>query len=161
VPSICTVGIVSANTQQMDSRQHLVSTTSFLPEKLNPNYPRLRCLGSFIPILSPKVCQGPDSSGAYCHVSRDRRILRQDDIQAKSVGGWRLSPRTVGTCHCSDFCIICNHRVRPFLPRMNSALSSVSPAGCKTSLAVASARYIAYLNLVSGSPVTILQRIVD
>jgi hypothetical protein len=85
-----------------------------------------RCLGSFIPILSPKICEGSDSSDAYCHVSRDRRILRQGDIQAKSVdGGRQMSPRAVGTCRCSDFCII-NRRVRPFLPRMNSALPSVS-----------------------------------
>ena len=79
----------------------------------------LRCLGSFILVLSPKICQGSDSSDAYCHVSRRRRILWQGDIQAESVGGGRVSPRVVGTCHCSDFCIICirrlNRRVRPFL----------------------------------------------
>jgi Transmembrane proteins 14C len=81
-------------------------------EMPNPNDSYLRCLGSFIPILSPKICQGSDASGAYCHVSRDRRILRPGDIQTPAVGGGRVSSRTVGTCHCSDFCIICNHRVR-------------------------------------------------
>jgi len=67
----------------------------FKPLKMtHPSPPR--CLGSFIPIISPKIRQRPDSSDAHCHVSRGRRILRQGDIQAKSVGGGRLSPRTVG-----------------------------------------------------------------
>lgn len=91
VPSICTAGIASARTQQTDSRQHLVSTSSFssLSKCSPPNDPSLRCLGSFIPIISPEICQGSDSSDAYCHISRDRRILRQGDIQAPAVGGGR------------------------------------------------------------------------
>ena len=67
-----------------------------------------RCIGSFIPILSPEICKGSDSSDAYCHVGCGRRILRQGDIQAKSVGARRVSALTVGTSHCSNFSITCN-----------------------------------------------------
>jgi hypothetical protein len=105
---IYTAGIASASTQQTDSRQHLVSTSSFssLLKCSTQDDLSLRCLGSFIPILSPEVFQGSDSSDAYCHVGCGRRVLWQGDIQPKSVGGGRVSPHMVGTCHCSDFCII-------------------------------------------------------
>lgn len=70
-------------------------------EVLSSNDPSPRCLCTFIPILGPKICQGSDSSDAHCHGSRDRRILRQGDIQSTSVGvGGRASPRTVQICHC-------------------------------------------------------------
>ena len=131
VLSICTAGIASASTQQTDSRQHLVSTSFPSLSKCSiPNDPSLRCLGSFIPILSPKVCQGSDSGDAHCHICRDWRILRPGDIQATSVGGGWVSPHKVGTCHCSDFCIICKPLCTTLSPRMNSALLSVSVTGC-------------------------------
>jgi hypothetical protein len=82
VLSTCTVGIASASTRPTVSRLHSVGGISFLTfPGCSNQMTSARCLSSFIPILSPKICQGPDSSDAHGHVSRDRCILRQGDIQ--------------------------------------------------------------------------------
>ena len=88
-----------------------------------------RCLRSSTPILSPKICQGPDSSDAHGHVSPDRRILRQGDIQDTSVGGGQVSPLMVGTR--SNFWMICDRRVRASFSSMNSVALSALRASCR------------------------------
>ncbi len=93
VPSTCTVGIASASTQPTVLRLHSVGGIAFLTfPGCSNQMTSARCLRSSIPILSPKICQGPDYSDAHGHVSLDRRILRQGDIQDTSVGGGQVSP---------------------------------------------------------------------
>ena len=56
-----------------------------------PSLPTTRCIGGLIPVVGPEICQGSDSSDAFCHVGRGRRVLRQGDIQAEPVGGEQVS----------------------------------------------------------------------